>query len=72
MYDIDLMASPRAITEELPIPFLKIDAGLCDADGVKVFNGPEYYEYKSPMLLALSKASPPPQKISPEKFGCEK
>lgn len=71
MYDIDLMASPRAITKEMPIPFSKIDAGLCDADGVKVFIGPEYYKHESPMLLALSKVSPQPHKISPEKFGCE-
>ncbi|XP_056621840.1 hemopexin [Triplophysa dalaica] len=71
MYDIDLTASPRAIKKEMPIPFPKIDAGLCDADGVKVFIGPEFYEYGSPMLLALGKGSPQPHKISPEKFGCE-
>lgn len=71
MYDIDLTASPRAIKKEMPIPFPKIEAGLCDADGVKVFIGPEFYEYGSPMLLALGMGSPQPHKISPEKFGCE-
>ncbi|XP_058648587.1 hemopexin [Onychostoma macrolepis] len=72
MYDIDLDATPRAVKMERPIPFPKIDAGFCDADGVKVFIGPEYYSYQSPMILAMGKIKPPPQMISPEKFGCEK
>ncbi|KAL1246820.1 hypothetical protein QQF64_034808 [Cirrhinus molitorella] len=71
MYNIDLAATPRAVKSERPIPFPKIDAGYCDADGVKVFIGPEYYSYESPMILALGKIKPAPQKISPEKFSCE-
>ncbi len=71
MYDIDLAATPRAVKMERPIPFPKIDAGFCDADGVKVFIGPEYYSYQSPMNLAMGKIKPAPQKISPKKFGCE-
>ncbi|XDV25560.1 hypothetical protein PO909_029460 [Leuciscus waleckii] len=70
MYEVDLAATPRLVKKVMPIPFLKIDAGFCDADGVKVFIGPEYYSYESPMILAMSKISPQPQKISPEKFGC--
>ncbi|KAK7130370.1 hypothetical protein R3I93_019869 [Phoxinus phoxinus] len=71
MYEVDLAATPRVVKKEIPIPFPKIDAGLCDADGVKVFIGPEYYSYESPMILAMSRIKPIPQKISPEKFGCE-
>ncbi|XP_051982831.1 hemopexin isoform X3 [Xyrauchen texanus] len=71
MYDIDLAATPRAVKQERFIPFPEVDAGLCDADGIKVFIGSEYYVYKSQMILALSKFRPQPQKISPDQFGCE-
>ncbi|XP_065121133.1 hemopexin [Paramisgurnus dabryanus] len=71
MYDIDLTASPRAITREMPIPIPKVDAAVCDAHGVKVFIGPEYYDFGSPMVLAVAKMIPNPHKISPERFGCE-
>ncbi|XP_039537290.1 hemopexin [Pimephales promelas] len=71
MRAVDLAATPRVVKKETPIPFPKIDAGFCDADGVKVFIGPEYYSYESPMILAMSRIRPQPQKISPEKFGCE-
>lgn len=71
MYEVDLAATPRVVKKERPIPFSKIDAGLCDTDGVKVFIGPEYYSYETPMILALSRIRPEPHKISPEKFGCE-
>ncbi|XP_077065717.1 hemopexin [Siphateles boraxobius] len=71
MYEVDLTATPRVAKKEIPIPFPKIDAGLCDADGVKVFIGPEYYSYESPMILALARIRPKAQKISPEKFGCK-
>lgn len=70
MYEVDLAATPRVVKKEMPIPFPKIDAGFCDADGVKVFIGPEYYSYGSPMILALGKIKPQPQKISPKTFGC--
>lgn len=71
MYEVDLTATPRVVKKETPIPFHKIDAGFCDTDGVKVFIGPEYYSYETPMNLALSRIRPEPRKISPEKFGCE-
>ncbi|XP_072513711.1 hemopexin [Salminus brasiliensis] len=71
MMDIDLAATPRVVKIEFPIPIAKADAAMCDADGVKVYVGPIYYQYQSPRILAVGKISPAPFKISAEKFGCE-
>lgn len=71
MYDVDLVATPRTAQTVRLIPFADTDAGFCDAEGLKVFIGPEYYSYANPTLLAMSRLRPEPRQISPETFGCE-
>ncbi|KAG9333418.1 hypothetical protein JZ751_012678 [Albula glossodonta] len=71
MLDIDLSATPRTVLKEWRLPFPKIDAGMCSADGVRVFVGAEYFHYETPMLLALSRIRPQPHKISLEMLGCD-
>ncbi|XP_036396350.1 hemopexin-like [Megalops cyprinoides] len=71
MRDVDLSATPRAVAKESHLPFPKIDAAMCGPDGVKVFVGPEYYQYETPMLLAFSRIRPEPHKISLELLGCD-
>ncbi|XP_047432432.1 hemopexin [Mugil cephalus] len=71
MKDVDLTATPRAVTRDLPLPLSDIDAGLCDSDGVKVFKGSQYYDYKSPMILAMGRIAPHPQPITSAMMGCK-
>ncbi|XP_014007262.1 hemopexin [Salmo salar] len=70
MQDIDLSATPRVVAREVPLPIAGIEAGMCGPDGVKVYVGSEYYHYESPRLLAFSKMSPEPKKITPDMMGC--
>ncbi|KAM9836013.1 hemopexin [Aulostomus maculatus] len=70
MLDVDLSATPRAVTVDLPLPFSGIDAGMCDSDGVLLFKGSEWYKYESAATLAMSKIAPEPQKITAEMMGC--
>uniref|UniRef100_A0A668A4Y5 Hemopexin n=1 Tax=Myripristis murdjan TaxID=586833 RepID=A0A668A4Y5_9TELE len=71
MMDVDLTATPRAVTSEVPLSISDIDAVLCDADGVKVYKGSQYYEYASPMVLAVSRIAPVPQNVPREILGCQ-
>nr|XP_019960730.1 PREDICTED: hemopexin-like [Paralichthys olivaceus] len=70
MLKIDLTATPRAVTEDLPIPLSDIDAGFCDSEGVLVFKGSQYYNYDSPMILAKGRMAPVPENITPDMMGC--
>lgn len=71
MYDIDLSATPRTVQNGVPLPFLKVDAAMCGPDGVKVFVGAQYFQYKSPFLLSSSRMLPKARKISLELLGCD-
>jgi len=71
MFDIDLNASPRAVTKEVPLLFPKVDAAMCGPEGIKVFVGAEYYAYESLMLLVASRIRPEPHQVSLEMFGCD-
>lgn len=71
MLRIDLTATPRVVNEDFPLPLFELDAGFCGPNGINVFKGSHYYEYKSPMLFALSKMVPRPLDITPEMMGCE-
>jgi len=68
---VDLTATPRVITQEVPLPLSDIDAGLCGSDGIKLFKGSHYYNYVSPMILAMGRIAPMPQMITSEMMGCE-
>uniref|UniRef100_A0A3P8TIG3 Hemopexin n=1 Tax=Amphiprion percula TaxID=161767 RepID=A0A3P8TIG3_AMPPE len=73
MRDVDLTATPRAITNDVPLPphLSDIDAGLCGPDGVKVFKGSQFYLYESPKILATGRIIVEPQKITSAMMGCQ-
>ncbi|XP_015219463.2 hemopexin [Lepisosteus oculatus] len=71
MLDVDLTATPRTVVKEWTLPYKHIDGAMCGADKVRVFVGPEYFEYESPRLLALGRIKPPPHKISVDLLKCE-
>ncbi|XP_013866100.1 hemopexin [Austrofundulus limnaeus] len=71
MRDVVLTATPRIIARDVPLPLSDIDAGLCGADGIKLFKGSQYYLYESPMILALSRIAPTPANITSAMMGCK-
>uniref|UniRef100_A0A3B4Z896 Hemopexin n=1 Tax=Stegastes partitus TaxID=144197 RepID=A0A3B4Z896_9TELE len=71
MRDVDLSATPRAVTNDVPLPISDIDAALCGADGVKVFKGAQFYQYDSPMILAMGRILVEPQNITSAMMGCQ-
>nr|XP_015807999.2 hemopexin [Nothobranchius furzeri] len=71
MHDVDLSATPRVVSQGVPLPLSGIDAGLCGADGIKIFRGSHFYKYASPMILAMSRIAPFPVKITSAMVGCE-
>lgn len=71
MRAVDLTATPRAETQVVPMPLSDIDAARCSAEGIHLFKGSQYYNYESPMMLALSKIAPVPQNITKAMIGCE-
>ncbi|XP_036947676.1 hemopexin [Acanthopagrus latus] len=71
MRDVDLTATPRVITQDVPIPISPIDAALCGADGINLFKGSEYYNYQSAMILAMGRIKPMPKPVTSALIGCE-
>ncbi|XP_017288315.2 hemopexin [Kryptolebias marmoratus] len=71
MRDVDLTATPRIIVQDRPLPLSDIDAGLCGADGIKLFKGSQYYSYESPMILAMGRIAPRPAHITSAMMACE-
>ncbi|KAK2856782.1 hypothetical protein Q5P01_005517 [Channa striata] len=71
MRDVDLTATPRVVTRDLPLPLSNIDAGLCGPDGINVFKGSQYYHYESPMTLAVSRIAPFPHNVTSAMMGCQ-
>ncbi|XP_029030645.1 hemopexin [Betta splendens] len=69
--DVDLTATPRVVTTEVPLPLSDIDAALCGADGVNVFKGSQFYHYDSAMILAMGRIAPFPQNITSAMMGCQ-
>ena len=68
---VDLSATPRVVTREMPMTLTDIDAGLCGADGIKVFKGSQYYEYESTMTLAVSRIAPEAKSVTSAMMGCQ-
>ncbi len=68
--DVDLTATPRVVTQDLPLPLSDIDAGLCFADGIQVFKGSQYYHYESARTLSSSTTVPAAQDITSAMMGC--
>ncbi|XP_067116158.1 hemopexin [Osmerus mordax] len=71
MLDVDLSATPRTVKSDSPLPIGGITAAVCGPEGVRVFVGSEYYDYKTPRLLAFSRIRVQPQKITSGMFNCE-
>lgn len=71
MRDVVLTATPRSIARNVPLPLVDIDAGLCGADGIKLFKGSQYYLYESPLILAMSRIAPTPANITSAMMGCK-
>lgn len=71
MLDVDLTASPRAVTAEWPIPLSGIDAAQCNADGINLFKGSQYYHYESARILAVGRIAPRPKPITSAMMGCK-
>ncbi|GAA6216127.1 hemopexin isoform X1 [Lates japonicus] len=70
MRDVDLSATPRVVTRDLPLHLSGIDAGTCGSEGVNVFKGSTYYHYDSAESLAMAKIAPVPRPITSEMMGC--
>ncbi|XP_061571609.1 hemopexin-like [Cololabis saira] len=71
MRNIDLTATPRVVTQEMPLPFSNIDAGFCGPDGIRLFQGSQYYDYASLMILAMGRIAPEPKPITSAVMACE-
>lgn len=71
MRDVVLTATPRVVAQDMPLPLSDIDAGLCGADGIKLFKGSQYYLYESPQILAVSRIAPRPANITSAMTGCK-
>lgn len=71
MLDVDLTATPRVVTQDLPLPLSDIDAGLCGPQGVQLFKGSHYYHYDSITLLAGSRLAPVAHNITSKMMGCQ-
>ncbi|XP_073318271.1 hemopexin [Pagrus major] len=71
MRDIDLTATPRVQTRDLQIPLPPINAALCGAEGINLFNGSEYYNYQSAMILAMGRIKPMAKPVTSAMVGCE-
>ncbi|XP_074483873.1 hemopexin [Sebastes fasciatus] len=71
LYDVDLTATPRNVTQDFPLPLQDIDAAMCNANGINVYKGSNYYHYDSPMLLTFSRIAPVPNIVTNEMMGCE-
>lgn len=71
MRSVDLTATPRAVVEDLPMPFSDIDAALCSNEGIHLFKGSDYYLYETPMILAMNRMAPVPQPVTNALLGCQ-
>lgn len=71
MLEVDLTATPRVVTNDIPIPFSNIDAAHCDANGVNLFKGSVFYHYASTKIMATAKIAARPQRITSTMMGCE-
>lgn len=69
---MELKTSPRVAGNERSIPlFRKVDAAMCNAEGVKVIAGNHFYHFASPMLFVAARALPEQHRVSLELFGCD-
>lgn len=72
IYDVDLKASPRVADNERPISlFKKIDAAMCNAEGVTVIVRNHFYKFESTMVMVAGRALPEQHRVSLELFGCD-
>ncbi|XP_029138689.2 hemopexin [Labrus bergylta] len=72
IFDVDMKATPHAVTHERPIStFKRVDAAMCHRGGIKVVVGNHFYHFESPMMLSTGRLIPEQHKVSMELFGCD-
>ncbi|XP_068446515.1 hemopexin-like [Clinocottus analis] len=72
MSDVNLAATPRVVGDRpVPLPMSDIDATLCNAEGIYLFAGAQYYHYETPMILGMSRMAPRPLPVTNAILGCE-
>ena len=72
MYDVEMKVSPHVAGNERPVGvFSKVDAAMCNIEGVKIILGNHFYHFDSAALLASAKLLPEQHRVSLELFGCD-
>uniref|UniRef100_A0A673BL56 Hemopexin n=1 Tax=Sphaeramia orbicularis TaxID=375764 RepID=A0A673BL56_9TELE len=67
--NIDLIATPRVVTQDVPLMLSGIDAAMCGSDGIKMYKGSQFYHYEN-MVTLTSRIAQMPQNITGSMFGC--
>ncbi|NXI71299.1 HEMO protein, partial [Anseranas semipalmata] len=67
---VDLTQTPRHAGEPLPLPYDGVDGAMCTADGVFLFRGDSYHQYRSVAELLGARVPAPPSNITADFFRC--
>ncbi|NXK57256.1 HEMO protein, partial [Chauna torquata] len=70
MRRVDLTQMPRHAGELLPLPHDDVDSAMCTADGVFLFRGDSYHQYRSVAELLGARLPAPPRSIAADLFRC--
>ncbi|XP_066846258.1 hemopexin [Anser cygnoides] len=70
MRRVDLTQMPRHAGELLQLPHDGVDGAMCTADGVFLFRGDSYYQYRSVDELLGARLPAPPKSIAVDLFRC--
>ncbi|XP_061565399.1 hemopexin-like [Cololabis saira] len=71
MFEIDLTNTPRRVTHNRPLVLSNIDAGFCGPEGIRLFQGSQYYNYPRPMMVVMSSVALEPTPITSAMMPCE-
>ena len=58
-------------SEEQISLYKKVDAAMCDSEGIKVIVGNHFYHFASPKVFIAGRSLPEQQKVSLQLFGCD-
>lgn len=70
MRRVDLTQTPRHAGELLQLPHDGVDGAMCTADGIFLFRGDSYYQYRSVDELLGARQPAPPKSIAVDLFHC--
>ncbi|XP_060888778.1 hemopexin [Labrus mixtus] len=68
---VDLTATPRAVTFNLTMPVININAAHCGSDGIELFTGSKFLKYLDVATLTMSRTRTMPLNITSEMMGCQ-